>query len=144
MTVSVLGHPSFEESYLSLANQSSTWSQAGWSEKGQRQHPPRKIALSTKWLTVLRSFYSALATGDCSFWNQTRQFPTSNFTLSWEMSEFNIGGYVAWENLNIHSSCYTHYIGCPTCFAMIKVVFTPSIHWRLKMHISTFQVWIFQ
>ena len=28
-TMPVLGHPSFEESYLSLANQSSAWGQAG-------------------------------------------------------------------------------------------------------------------
>ena len=29
VTVPVLGHPSFEESYLSLANWSSAWGQAG-------------------------------------------------------------------------------------------------------------------
>ena len=35
----VLGHPSLEESYRSLANQSSDWGQAGWSERGQRWRP---------------------------------------------------------------------------------------------------------
>ena len=29
MTMPILGHPSLEESYLSLANQSSAWGQAG-------------------------------------------------------------------------------------------------------------------
>ena len=33
----VLGHPSFEESYLSLANQWSAGGQAGLGERGQRQ-----------------------------------------------------------------------------------------------------------
>ena len=38
-TMPVLGRPSLEESYLSLANQSSIWGQAGWSKRGRGQCP---------------------------------------------------------------------------------------------------------
>ena len=43
VTMPVLGHPSFEESYPSVANWSSTWGQAGWSKGGRGGAPARQI-----------------------------------------------------------------------------------------------------
>ena len=44
MTMPVLGHSSLEESYLSLANQSCTGGQAGWSKGGRGGAPAREIS----------------------------------------------------------------------------------------------------
>ena len=44
MTVPVLGHPSFEESYLSLANQSSPGAKQGEVKGGRGGAPTRKIS----------------------------------------------------------------------------------------------------
>ena len=43
-TFPVLGHPSLEESYLSLSNQSSSWGQAGSSKGGRGGALARKIS----------------------------------------------------------------------------------------------------
>ena len=64
----ILGHPSFEESYLSLANWSSTQGQAGLGERGQRRCPYKEdklCLLSGLWSQGL--FYSALAKRGYSF-----------------------------------------------------------------------------
>ena len=84
MNVPVLGHPSLEESYPSLANQSSTRGQAEWSKGSRGSAPSRKISFVSLVAYGPKVFYSALATvggggglgGGYSFWIQAGWFPT--------------------------------------------------------------------
>ena len=76
MTVPVLGHASFEESYPSLANQSPAWGQAGEVKGGRGSVPAGKISFVSLVAYGPKVSYSALAMGSYSFWNQTGWFPT--------------------------------------------------------------------
>ena len=78
MTMSVLGHPSLEESYQSLASQSPTQGQTGWSKGGRGGAPAREISFVSLVVYGPKFFYSALAMGDYSFWNQAGQFSKPN------------------------------------------------------------------
>ena len=69
-TVPHLGRPSFEKSYLSLAKQSSIQGQAGWSKGGRGGAPTGKISFVSLMAYGPKVFYSALAMGGYSFWNQ--------------------------------------------------------------------------
>ena len=71
----VLGHPSFEGSYPSLANWSSSGpSRIKWS--GQRWHTCQGDKLVSLVAYGPKVSDSALAMGVYSFWNQAGQFPT--------------------------------------------------------------------
>ena len=74
----VLGHPSLEESYPSLANWSCTGSQAGWSKVGRSSTPDREISFVSSVAYGPKVSHSALAMGVYSFWNQAGWFPTIN------------------------------------------------------------------
>ena len=76
MTMPVLGHPSIEESYPSLTNQSYTGGQAGWSKVGRGGAPAREISFVSLVAYGPKVSDSALTTGVYSFWNQAGQFPT--------------------------------------------------------------------
>ena len=99
MTMTVLGHPSFEESYPSLANQSSARGQAGWIKWGRGSAPTRKI--SFVFLVAYGPKVSLLRLshwGGYWFWNQAGQFPAGsqffhfiNFLFYiFKMSQFSI------------------------------------------------------
>ena len=74
----VLGHPSFEESYPSLANKSSAQGQAGWSKGGRGGALAREISIVSLVAYGPKVFYSALAMGGYSFWNQAGWFPAGD------------------------------------------------------------------
>ena len=82
MTVPVLGRPSLEESYPSLANRSCTGGQAGWNKVGRGGAPARKIRFVSLVAYGTKVSHSALATGDYSFWNQAGQFPMLNTLIA--------------------------------------------------------------
>ena len=82
MTMPVLGHPSFEESYPSLANQSSARGQAGCSKRGQRWCPSWEdllCLLSGLWSQGLSL---SLAKGGLELLKPGRVFP-----ISWKESK---------------------------------------------------------
>ena len=87
MTVPVLGHPSLEESYPLLANQSSAQGQAGWSKGSKGGTPSEKISFVSLVAYGPKIFYSILAMGGYSFWNQAGRFPTKGFVM---MNSFNL------------------------------------------------------
>ena len=72
----VLGHPSLEESYLSLASQSSAQGQAGWSKGGRGGAHARKISFVSLVAYGPKVSYLALAMEGYSFWNQAGRVPT--------------------------------------------------------------------
>ena len=61
MTMPVLGHPSLEESYPSLANQSSAQGQAVWSKVGRGSTPAREISFVSLVASGPKVSHSALA-----------------------------------------------------------------------------------
>ena len=67
----VLGHPSLEESYLSLANWSPTVGQAGWSKVGRGGAPAREISFVSLVAYGPKVSDSALAMGFTA--SETRQ-----------------------------------------------------------------------
>ena len=72
----VLDHPSFKESYPSLANWTCTGGQAGWSKVGRGSAPAREINFVSLVAYGPKISHSALAMGVYSFWNQAGRFPT--------------------------------------------------------------------
>ena len=79
MTMPVLGHPSLEESYPSLANRPCTGGQAGWSKVGRGGASAREISFVSLVAYGLQVSHSALAMGGCSLWNQAGWFPIIEF-----------------------------------------------------------------
>ena len=77
MTMPVLGRPSLEESYLSLAN----WSGSGPSQVskvGRGWAPAREISFVSLAAYGSKVSDSTLTMGGYSFWNQTGWLPTLN------------------------------------------------------------------
>ena len=72
MIVPVLGFPSLEESYLSLANQLCTGGQAGWSKGSRGSAPAREIHFVSLVAKGLEVSHSALAMGGVTV-SETRQ-----------------------------------------------------------------------
>ena len=67
MTVPVLGHPPFEESYLSLANQSSPVAKQGEVKGSRGSTPTRERSFVSLMVYGPKVSYSALAMGGYSF-----------------------------------------------------------------------------
>ena len=76
MTVPVLGRPSLEDSYPSLANRSCTGGQAGWGKVERGGAPAREISFVSLVAYGPKVSDSALTMGGYSFWNQAGWFPT--------------------------------------------------------------------
>ena len=72
----VLGHPSLEEPYPSLANQSCTGGQAGWIKVDRGGAPARDISFVSLVAYGPKVSHLALAMGVYIFWNQAGRFPT--------------------------------------------------------------------
>ena len=67
MTMPVFGHPSLEESYPSLANQSSARAKQGEVKRGRGSAPAREISFVSLVAYGPKVSNSALAMGDYSF-----------------------------------------------------------------------------
>ena len=79
VTMPVLGHPSLEESYPSLANRSCTGGQAGWSRVGRGGAPAREISFVSLVAYGPKVSHSALAMGVTA--SETRQGGSQQYTL---------------------------------------------------------------
>ena len=76
---------SFEESYLSLTNQSSAWGQAGWSKGGRGGAPARKISFVSLVAYGPKVSYSALAMGALQLLKPGRVVPNIGQALKLTM-----------------------------------------------------------
>ena len=75
----VLGCPSHEESYPSLANQSSSWGQAGGSKGCRGSAPARKISFISLVTYGPKVFLLSLSQEGLQFLKTGRWFPTDNY-----------------------------------------------------------------
>ena len=130
MTVPVLGCPSLEGSYPSLANQSSARAKQGKVRKAGVVLLPGGNVLSPKWLMSPRPFHSALPTGPfclvmgLQFLKTGRMAPSKPGTFTWLVSFvsfFAICSTLQKPNSDISGIIYHPLLLCPAFhFYLVK------------------------
>ena len=89
----VLGCPSLEESYPSLANQSSAWGQAGWSKGGRGSTPAWRISFVSLVAYSPKVFLLSLSHGGLQLLKPGRAVPNK---LKWEQFQQHLEHEHSW------------------------------------------------